>query len=100
MMLAYFFHKKGLRWGFIVCLSVCSIWGGYFHASLHNPHLDKKHIVHSEREKPVALMIEVHDVRNPTSFGRGYVVEVMQIDNKAVRGRALFCYETARKYIW
>ncbi|MGD1998687.1 MAG: hypothetical protein PVJ97_03660, partial [Flavobacteriaceae bacterium] len=41
MMLAYFFHKKGLRWGFIVCLSVCSIWGGYFHASLHNPHLDK-----------------------------------------------------------
>ena len=93
MMLAYFFHKKGLRWGFIVCLSVCSVWGGYFHASLHNPHLDKKHIVHSEREKPVALIIEVHDVRNPTSFGRGYIVEIMQIDHKAVRGRALLQLE-------
>lgn len=38
-------------------------------------------------------MIEVHDVRNPTSFGRGYVVEVIQIDNKAVRGRALLQLE-------
>lgn len=91
--LAYGFHKKGFRWGFVVCVSFISLWGGYFQASLYDPHLDKKHILHSEREKPVALMIEVHDVRNPTPFGRGYVVKVMQIDNQSVRGRVLLQLE-------
>lgn len=94
-LLAYYFHQRGIRWGFVVCVSLASVCGGYYQAHLSDPDLDKHHLVHHTTHNPAAMVFEVRSVRNPTAFGRGFVVEVQQIGDQQTKGLALLQLESS-----
>lgn len=92
-LLAYLCHLKTVRGGFVVCMAALSLWGGHQQARLYDPNFDKTHYVHHAMGKAVGMFIEVQSVRNPTAFGRGFVVEVRQINNQPTSGLALLQLE-------
>ena len=92
-LLAYVFHRKTLRWGFVVCVSLLSVCGGYYQARLYDPVFDKSHFIHYTTDKPAAMLVVVQSVRNPTPFSQGFIVEIQQSDKEPTTGRALLQLE-------